>query len=106
MTAVQAMNDNPGQSSLPGPIPGPAQGEAPAQTLPLVVDLDGTLLLTDTLFEATADRISGRRAFRYSCGASHVLAHEEEAVVRAADRRLLRQAPGDGRLHPPQRGRG
>lgn len=54
MTAVKAMNDNPGQT------PGQTPPDASAQALPLVVDLDGTLLLTDTLFEAVADRMRTR----------------------------------------------
>jgi 4-hydroxybenzoate polyprenyltransferase len=54
--------NQPAASPPPNPkgAPSPAAPASRAGALPLAVDLDGTLLLTDTLFEAIADRMRTR----------------------------------------------
>ena len=47
-------------AASPGGAPKPAAPASRTTGLPLAVDLDGTLLLTDTLFEAVADRMRKR----------------------------------------------
>src|SRR5690348_15305053 len=48
----------PEKSTQPGPSPHTPANDEPS--LPLAVDLDGTLLLTDTLFETAAEHMRRR----------------------------------------------